>query len=388
MSPADPFNEIRPPHPSSCGQCRARKVRCDRAGDCCGPCSRLSLPCSYGGGAGVDLPQTSPQTADPGEVTQAGIKRRRTRCACVPCRVIKAKCSGEDPCARCRSRGLECVQQQRQPSSARSGQSSRSHKEDGHTITGSSDDTLLTPVNSIPTAGEPAPWTPPLLRHLDETEKGLIQAYFGTTDASKCLFLHGPTTLSEWERGQLDPLLVKSLCAAGLCERNAAFPDSSAREQADTWFKEAKMGILGSLNSLSLPRLQALVLIIYHHFEIGDTIEAWNLLAIAARIAFTLKLNHERPGMDPVAQECRRRLAWQIYIMDRNFSGGLEDLEVFPVKRMLQLRLPCDDRTFERGMPSRAQFLVPTEADIAGQEYMDIYSHILRIYASRDRVLR
>jgi hypothetical protein len=90
----------------SCQQCRARKVKCDRVGNCCGPCSRLSLPCSYRGSVN-EADQDPPPDAT--QLTEAGIKRRRIRCACVPCRAVKAKCSGETPCSRCMSRNIDCV---------------------------------------------------------------------------------------------------------------------------------------------------------------------------------------------------------------------------------------------------------------------------------------
>ncbi|CAH0052387.1 unnamed protein product [Clonostachys solani] len=191
--------------------------------------------------------------------------------------------------------------------------------------------------------------------------------------------------MAEWKRGGLDPVLVKTLCATSLGGGNCRAGD---RERIASWFRDAQAVVLSVLGTLSLSRLQALVLIIHYHYENGDTVEAWNLLAVAARLAFTLKLNHERSTLNPIAQESGRRLMWHVYLFDRIFSGGLEDLEVCPVSRMLHLRLPSEDRSFERGMPSRAQYLFHKESENSDHSDMDLYSYILRVYATRDRILR
>ncbi|CAG9978377.1 unnamed protein product, partial [Clonostachys byssicola] len=246
---------------------------------------------------------------------------------------------------------------------------------------------IPTPVTSVPTIHDAGPSIdPPIqLRARDEGEKALLQAFFDSKDATKCTFLHAPTIMAEWKRGGLDHVLVKTMCATGLGGGNCKAGD---RERVASWFRDAQAVVLSRLGTLSLSRLQALVLIIHYHYENGDTIEAWNLLAVAARLGFTLKLNHERSALNPIAQESGRRLMWHIYLFDRIFSGGLEDLEVCPVGRMLHLRLPSEDRSFERGMPSRAQYLFHKESENSGHLDMDLYSYILRIYASRDRILR
>ncbi|CAG9940100.1 unnamed protein product [Clonostachys rosea f. rosea IK726] len=246
---------------------------------------------------------------------------------------------------------------------------------------------IPTPVTSIQTIHDICPPIDPPIRSpvRDEGEKAILQAFFDSKDATKCIFLHAPTIMAEWKKGGLDPVLVKTMCATGLGGGNCRAGD---RERVASWFRDAQAVVLSCLGTLSLSRLQALVLIIHYHYENGETVEAWNLLAVAARLGFTLKLNHERSTLSPIAQESGRRLMWHIYLFDRIFSGGLEDLEVCPVSRMLHLRLPSEDRSFERGMPSRAQYLFQEESDNLDHSDIDLYSYILRIYASRDRILR
>lgn len=52
------------------------------------------------------------------------------------------------------------------------------------------------------------------------------------------------------------------------------------------------------------------------------------------------------------------------------------------------IRLPCENRSFEREMPSNAHFLVTLGSGNAGRGDMDISAYVLRLYACRDRVLK
>lgn len=220
---------------------------------------------------------------------------------------------------------------------------------------------------------------------IDVPERELIQSFLNRSGIISCNILHGPTTLSQWSKGKIDDALLRIVCAAGLRAR-----DSSDRGlfQARTWMREVQASLLSRLDVLSLARLQALVLLVELHLDIGDRVEGWNLLAMAARAAFTLKLNHERSEMEPVMREMRRRTMWQIYLFDRQASGGIADLSVCASERMLELQLPCDDRTFERGMPSRAESLVPSEQSREVHRDMDIIAYLIRLFYIRHKVLR
>lgn len=145
--------------------------------------------------------------------------------------------------------------------------------------------------------------------------------------------------------------------------------------------------LLLHLDIFNLPRLQAIVLLVELHLSVGNSTDGWTLLAVAARMAFTMKLNYERPELDAVLRETRRRLMWQIFILDRTLSGGLDDLSVCPVERLCELQLPCQDRMFERGIPSRTQTLIP-EQDLESSRDMDILAYLIRLYHIRHKILR
>jgi hypothetical protein len=336
----------------SCLQCRARKVRCDRADICCGSCRRLSYACSFSGTRDV-----SESSLPDEELTQAGTKRRRTRIACDNCRNVKAKCTGGLPCHRCQARGYECAARE------------------GTDVVRRGTDPL-----PMPASGQEMP-SPRSVFGADQVAvRGCIQAYFDHTKSASCVFLHRPTVLSKWSQGKLDPILLKALYAAG-----RRFKEGVDDNAVQSLMRDARSAVLAHLNKFSVSRLQALVLVIQFHLQTGDTVEAWNLMSLAARFAFTLRLNYERPDLDPVTQESHRRLFWAIYLLDRLFSSGIEDLSLCPLER-IHIRLPCDDRSFERGIASRAEYFKQDEAP--ERCIMDPLAYLIRLYECRENILR
>ncbi|ORY54699.1 fungal-specific transcription factor domain-containing protein [Pseudomassariella vexata] len=355
------------PRQEACKQCRARHVKCDRVKVCCGACSRLSFHCSFGGPSENPEPDSS-TLSHPSLLTQAGTKRKRVQSACLPCRKVKAKCSGDEPCARCRCRGIQCVR-----------------SEDSNT----QNQQPAEPLQHLGFTFSSAP-PPSSAIALDKvTMRQYIEAYFAMTNPSTCIFLHRPTVLADWSRGRLNTLLQTALCASGmrllaLRTRNM-IPRGKATARA--WMQRVQTSVLMDVKKQSMDQLQILVLIIQFHFFEDEIAEAWNLLSLAARLAFTLGLNEEHEDSDPVVQESRRRLIWAVYLLDRMFSGGIEDLAVCPVNR-LRIRLPCDDRSFQRGISSRAEYLDdtlhPTQTD---RSHMDLLAYHTRLAATRDRIL-
>lgn len=328
-------------------------MKCDRADFCCGACRRLSYTCSFSGAR--DMSESSLPDE---ELTQAGTKRRRTRIACHNCRNVKAKCIGGLPCHRCQSRGYECAAR---PDSSVA---------------------VRNPTDPLPTEHSGQAMTPLVnVSGADRAAQGnYIQAYFNNTKSASCVFLHRPTVLSKWRHDKLDSTLLKALCAAG-----RRFQEGVDDALVQSWMRDARSVILARLDKFSVSRLQALVLVIQFHLQAGDTVEAWNLASLAARLAFTLRLNYERPDLDPVTQECNRRLFWAIYLLDRLFASGVEDLSLCPLGR-IHIRLPCDDRCFERGIASRAEYFVHEEGtETSG---IDPLSCLIRLYECREKILK
>ncbi|KAM6516097.1 hypothetical protein FALCPG4_014282 [Fusarium falciforme] len=208
-----------------------------------------------------------------------------------------------------------------------------------------------------------------------------LDTYFDKSNIADCVFLHRATTIAEWSQGKLDKTLLKAICAAGLRHGPAHHAEKS---MAYSWMKQVQNELAGHLGDMSIPKLQALMLTIKFLSSLRFTGDVWVLISIAARVAFTKRLNYERPAMDPVKQECLRRLMWSIYATDKVFSGGIEDLTVCPTQRM-HIRLPSSYHNFQLGLQSRSSFLrskSETDTDL------NSLACLMRLYDIRDRVLR
>ncbi|KAL4881976.1 hypothetical protein BJY04DRAFT_227447 [Aspergillus karnatakaensis] len=346
---------------AACYSCRSRKVKCDRCRPLCGTCMRLQLRCSY---------ERSPESPtfgrkDPSTHTEAGTKRKRARLACQPCRQVKAKCSGNGPCERCLSRSLSCdltIGDVQQP------------RDDGIT-------SMPTPRTSASTVSSTTvsirAW--PLNKAI---ARRYLDIYLDSANRAVPTFLHKPSILADWGKGTLDANLLKSIVAFGLFLSDSR-PDT--RATAQSWIQEIQDETFKSFGKQSVVHLRILVVLLRFRFQAGNFSDAWSLLALAARSAFTMRLNYEHEGKDPLIQESNRRLVWAIYQLDRLFSGGIEDLIVCPVERV-HIRLPCDERSFEMGIPSKAGFL--HEIGIEQGASVDAHAFKLRLLAIRDRILR
>ena len=207
-----------------------------------------------------------------------------------------------------------------------------------------------------------------------------LEAYFKSTAREFTVFLHKPTVFANWGKGRLDASLLKTLTALGWQATNG---QAEQNDIARVSLQEVQDAALRRIGRTSISQLQVLVLLTQHHVRIGNNADAWNLLPLAARMVFTLRLNYEREDLDMVERETRRRLAWAIYELDRFFCGGVQDLAVC-VPEMMHIRLPCDEQSFQRGIDSRAGFL--TENGV--QDGMDIHAFLPKLLATRDRILR
>ena len=422
----------------ACRECRARKVRCNRASGRCGPCTRFDLGCSY---SATIVSASNSDAATNTRVTQAGLVRRRSRRACSTCRALKARCSGDLPCTRCQSKSLSCAYGPRVV--------------DVNTIAGpgpdagSADATFASPspsravdIDEAPpaiqsnSASAPAPPSappdphsqhhrpatavrsdtphprPPFLpppspasaRLIEDSSRAFkdLEAFFDSPAGSPIAiqFLHRSSILADWSQGRLDSTLAATLCALGrlnACEPASSLIDPRAGDgdgddigirDARAWLGEAQQVLVGKFGAATIAQLQTLILIMQYRVASGDVMDAWSLVALGARLAFTLRLNYELPGWDhdPVIQETRRRMVWSIWLIDRLLAGGIEDLVVCPTER-IHILLPCDDYTFQRGIASRAESLADpaSRVDAAGQDALGYY---LRLLECRHRILR
>ncbi|RYO97562.1 hypothetical protein DL765_011163 [Monosporascus sp. GIB2] len=153
-------------------------------------------------------------------------------------------------------------------------------------------------------------------------------------------FLHPATTKRRFREGRGHYILALAISAL-----TAALDEDQDPNRTSAWIQAAEQIIWEQLASPSVSRLQALVLIIHYRMVTGEFKRAFMLVAIAARSAAAMLLNHERPDMDRISQEVRRRLVWSLKIVERYFSVGLPEFELCPLETIF-LQLPSTEEDF------------------------------------------
>lgn len=349
----------------TCKQCRFRKVRCDgQKGDKgCGDCDRLKFACSFV----TPLPPPTPTSTTEGEpsdhpspTSDRPVERRRTSKACIACRQHKVRCSSGTPCLACKKRGVTCVygtDGRRRSSRAITGSGSTAGTPTESAFppvaesTASTEDTSNTsptPTTPETTSLQPAavPTSPPQVPALLPPDiQVLVEFYFTHVyPLSSYAFLHPQTTIRHSINGQLETSLSYAIAAIASYHHGS----SHRREQAElSWVQAAEDLIWKNLESPSISRLQALLLVILYRVETGAFQRAFMLSALAARAAAAMRLNHERDGStgNNTSREVRRRVMWSLKLVERYFSTGLPEFELCPVESVY-LELPCWEQEF------------------------------------------
>ncbi|KAL1869611.1 hypothetical protein Daus18300_005465 [Diaporthe australafricana] len=351
----------------TCKQCRFRKVRCDgtRGDKGCGDCDRLKFACSFV----APLPPPTPTSTAEGEpadhpspTSDRPVERRRTSKACIACRQHKVRCSGGTPCLACKKRVVTCVY-----GTDGRRRSSRATTTGAGSTAGTPTESVFPAVAESTTSTEdtsnasPTPTTPgttslepaivsvsqsshvPALLPLDL--QVLVEFYFAHVyPLSSYAFLHPQTTIRQCSNGQLQTSLSYAIAAVASYHQGPP----QRREQAElSWIQSAEDLIWRHLESPSMARLQALLLVILYRVETGAFQRAFMLSALAARAAAAMRLNHERDGStgNKTQHEVRRRVMWSLKLVERYFSTGLPEFELCPVESVY-LELPCWEQDF------------------------------------------
>lgn len=205
-----------------------------------------------------------------------------------------------------------------------------------------------------------------------------LDAYFGNRDPLLCMFLHKATFMHALQNGQLDRNLLKIVLAFG------ARLSHVGEVVSDAWAKEVELSIMSHVGRISMAQLRSVVVLLHYQLYYGPFDSTWMLLALAARLAFSQRLNFEIPSSDTVAQESSRRLIWSIFIIDKAIGGGMVDMSVCPTDRM-HIRLPGNDRCFTYGLSARTPFLKRTDNEISDD--LGTLGYNIRLHDIRDRIL-
>ena len=357
------------------------------------------------------MDSTSPAAAPSTEahLTQSGTKRLRTRQACRPCHLLKAKCSGSLPaCQRCSQKGIPC-----EYASSKPGSGTRKRRKAIASSETQQNHPLLSPlISPKQTAGAgyslqalPSQRT----RIEDVNSHGETDSDWVNYDSNKALgveksvvklyidayfehiaplcengFIHRAIFLRAWNSGTVDPALLKAVCSA-----SAAFmsTDPVTAEQRERWRTEAEAHVWSNIGRPSLVVLQILVVVISQNCALSRFLALQPLLGMAAKMAYMLRLNHENTQLSITAREIRRRIMWSIFILDKRLAAGQSDLISCP-KEQMHIQLPSNERDFELAISRRTGTLIPTQIDEGDSTSMGTRAYFCQLSNTRHEILQ
>lgn len=421
VTPRHPIGATTSRSKSGCIQCRTRKVRraslcriqssfglshetkyvlwqvkCDERPGGCATCQRLSFRCSFQPADAVSgRSPAGSHNSDDGYAT--AIARKRVRRACLQCRSQKLRCSGDSPkCERCMSKHLSCTYQSLPASRRNKGSTNRRYRFEGREQTRNSQPAEPANQNRTPMAmGSTSAISPmdtattaPSLPQFVDTSKAVIQqhldAFFQYVYPTATFnFIHRGSFLHSWHKDVLSRSLLRA--TVGVARR---FMDLD-REPAIRWLEESERDVVADLDLISIPKLQILLLLIFDRLASAKFSSTWYLMSLASRVAHGLKLGQPTSAVPFTNQECRRRLMWCVYSVER--MGSTDGLcTTYPPlcpRPFMQVQLPCDERSFELEFECTTHYL----DDLANNKYdnaskLGVSAYLIRVLDLREQI--
>ncbi|KAK4061643.1 transcriptional regulator family: Fungal Specific TF [Trichoderma aggressivum f. europaeum] len=173
--------------------------------------------------------------------------------------------------------------------------------------------------------------------------RALIDAYFEFVyPLTNRGFIHQGRLLEELDEEKAPVVLLKAMAVSA-----SHFVEASAdmTRQATQWAEDVDTYIMANMGSYSFLNLQVLVLWANYYYTTGNMGKTWMLVGLAARLAYCLQINTESTNGSPSEKESRRRMMWNLCILDRLLAGTVEEFSVCS-KYIDSLRLPCSEHFF------------------------------------------
>ncbi|KIW99878.1 uncharacterized protein Z518_10806 [Rhinocladiella mackenziei CBS 650.93] len=334
----------------------------------CRNCERLKFDCSFARSA--DGPSASENSSD----FQVQLERRRGALACIECRSQKIKCPGDFPtCGNCLRRNRPCSYPV--PKRPTREYRQRNAPEQDHRPE--------SPTNGVQVSSASGPHESDNFLPGPNEVIVLIEAYFlHVYQLPWYAFVHKDSVIQRFIDGTIEPCLTLAICAT--TTQRIKFEQYSS-ELSAKWAGKAEEFIMETLETPSISRLQALMLVVRWRVEAGQFSRAFMLAALAGRFAVALRLNYERPELRFLAQEVRRRLMWSCFVLDSHFSIGLREYE-YCSPDIIYLQLPCPETEFEDDVPVETAPLRAVSFNTI--EGLGTYAACVRLVAIRRDIMR
>lgn len=175
----------------------------------------------------------------------------------------------------------------------------------------------------------------------------------------KWSFHHTPTLLLRIRDRTLEIWMVWAILALAIrFVKDPPAPFTSQIEASNAFAAHARQILQSDLETPSISRVQALLMLTGHDWGAGNGRRAWIYLGMAIRLVEVMDLtqelklpNNRRPTRDEfIEAEVRRRTAWTCFLMDSLLSGGKGRRRSFATRDM-SIQLPCERENFVFGEP-------------------------------------
>ncbi|EAT80091.2 hypothetical protein SNOG_12278 [Parastagonospora nodorum SN15] len=315
----------------------------------------------------------------------------RNPVACVSCRSAKQRClNNQDgqPCERCKSSGRAEVCEYPPPGTSaihRKPKRPRPSEDLGDTPPGTAKHAAnyATPTQSLyrrndvgvpngfsgvhsPTAGNAAPspnaasWSSlldgldPFELLTDEVKNSYLRCSY------KWSFHHTPTLLLRIRDRTLEPWMAWAILALAIrFVKDPPPPFQTQTEASNAYAAHARQILQSDLETPSISRVQALLMLTGHDWGAGNGRRAWIYLGMAIRLVEVMDLTQElkvprnrMPTREEfIEAEVRRRTAWTCFLMDSLLSGGKGRKRSLQAEDMA-IQLPCERENFVFGEPT------------------------------------
>ncbi|KAJ5975135.1 hypothetical protein N7481_008842 [Penicillium waksmanii] len=197
-------------------------------------------------------------------------------------------------------------------------------------------------------------------------------------------FVHKASFLRNFHHNKLDSIFLRCVCgiASRFLQRS-----SPRQDYASEWLKEVEGQVWPRIAEMKIENLQILLLLICWYSLDRKISNMWTSSAMAARIAYGMRLNYESTDPMPfVSKEVRRRIMWSIFMLDKFYSGGFAELTLCKASTM-HLNLPCEERNFELDIPTATATLTPTSPPGTLEDGIGLMGHMPRLVKIRHEVL-
>ncbi|KAF2140385.1 uncharacterized protein K452DRAFT_310127 [Aplosporella prunicola CBS 121167] len=363
----------------ACLTCREKKIKCEPGYPTCAQCARARRNCR--GGMSMHKPSPDAQRASTSEATAAPGKQRVEG-------LLTADAPRRPPASVSPSPDtLECVSNALRTETARKRQRRASSSNEGP---GMLDAAAASGAGNL--AAAPGPTVPPYVLNVDPYEvdpahtRRLLDLYFTYINSTtytvfpRDAFMRWAT--NERPKSTEDHLLLYAI----MCMGNVFSTDARQDFVEPVLVNIVTSGLEERIGWFTLQVCLSQLLLALYHFARGKNGKAYAWCGLGLRALSALRYNTEKGvtwladeedpefGFNPeTLVECRRRIFWAGFLMDR-FNGhaggtlfmiGLEEIFV---------RLPCTNAAYEAGEPVEAPLLrdAGPDADPASPAWQNV----------------